>query len=106
MTYDQASAALPPVKRVNLLRALAILATHPDDMQVGYRGLCVTVRDVELCLQDPDDLEVLSVLMVAKEFGFALAYLDDALQQLRAMRKPWTALGNEFVREAATSIAA
>lgn len=103
MTYTEAQKALPTVKRENLVRALAILATHPDESQIGYRSLCITVRDVELCFQDPDDLEVLSVLMVAKEFGFALSSLDQAVEQLRALRKPWTGLANEFVREAAAA---
>jgi hypothetical protein len=101
MTYDQASAALPPVKRANLVRAFAILATHPDADQISYRVQSVCVRDVELRLRDPDDREVVSVLMVAQEFGLALSYFDSTVRELREMQKSWTNLGDEFEREVA-----
>ena len=101
MTYDQAAAALPPVKRANLVRALAILATHPDSEHIGYRGQCLSVRDVELSFHDPDDREVISMLMVAQEFGIALSYFDSIVREMREMQKSWTTLGTEFVREVA-----
>jgi hypothetical protein len=101
MTYDQASASLPPVKRANLVRALAILATHPDEDQISYRAQSVCVRDIELRLRNPDDREVVSVLMVAQEFGLALSYFHSTVHELREMQTVWTTLGDEFVREVA-----
>ena len=85
------------------MRALAILATHPDSEHIGYRGQRLSVRDVELSFYDPDDREVISVLLVAQEFGIALSYFDSTVHDLRAMQKSWTTLGTEFVREAAAA---
>ena len=49
------------------------------------------------------DLEVGVVLMVAKEFGIARSFVEPTGPELRARQKPWRALGNEFVREAAAA---
>ena len=47
----------------NLQRALAILATHPDETDISVCSIRVSVAGQRLCPQDEDDREVLSILM-------------------------------------------
>ena len=100
MTYAEAQEALPKVKRENLLRAMAIIGTHPSETDVALKGQCIIVDQVQLELWNPDDLEVASVLMVSKELGFALSAIGHTIDDLRALQKPWITLGRAFVSEA------
>ena len=101
--------------RLGLLRCKTLsgdryVDDQPDAMP-SWRGPCfqpgsahcIYVRDVELCWNDPDYLEVVAVLMVAKEFGFTRSSFDTTVHELREMQKSWTTLGTEFVREAAAA---
>lgn len=73
----------------NLQRALAILATHPDESDISFCSIDVMVAGQRLCPQDTDDREVLSILMASSEFGFAVSAIEVMAKQLREMQRVW-----------------
>jgi len=73
----------------NLQRALAILATHPDETEISFCSIRVMVAGQKLCPQDPDDKEVLSILMASKEFGFAVSAIEVMAEELREMQRAY-----------------
>lgn len=73
----------------NLQRALAILATHPDETDISFCSIRVMVAGQKLCPQDPDDKEVLSILMASKEFGFAVSAIEVMAEELREMQRAY-----------------
>lgn len=74
---------------VNVERALNILATEPEDCEIASRGIYIIVKGQSLCLQSPDDREVLEMLMAYKEFGFAAGFLEQAARTMREMQARW-----------------
>lgn len=77
------------VKPENLKRALAILTTEPCDSSVKCYGNMIEVAGQRLHRQEADDMEVLSVLMADKEFGFAAGNFEAAAATMRKMQKVW-----------------
>ena len=77
------------VKPENLKRALAILTTEPDATTIKCYGNMISVAGQNLHRQDADDIEVLSVLMADKEFGFAAGSFENAAAMMRQMQKVW-----------------
>tara|TARA_R110002073_G_C9244096_1_gene562022 strand:+ start:22 stop:300 length:279 start_codon:yes stop_codon:yes gene_type:complete len=73
----------------NLQRALAILATHPDETDISFCSIRVSVAGQRLCPQDEDDREVLSILMASKEFGFAVSAIEVMAEELRKMQRSY-----------------
>lgn len=88
-------------KSENLTRALAILTTEPDAAEVKCYGNMIEVAGQYLYLHDEDDLEVLSVLMVDKEFGFAVGSFEDAAATMREMQQVWFDAADTMKSEAA-----
>lgn len=89
------------VKPENLKRALAILTTEPDETDVKCYGNMIEVAGQRLHRQEPDDMEVLSVLMADKEFGFAAGSFEDAAATMRQMQKVWFDAADNMKSEAA-----
>lgn len=85
----------------NLHRALAILATHPDESDISFCSINVLVAGQKLCPQDPDDREVLSILMASSEFGFAVSAIEVMARQLREMQNVWCDAADELKSEVA-----
>ena len=85
----------------NLNRALAILATHPDERDIAFQAGCVHVARQKLSHQDEDDLEVLSILMTDKEHGFAVTRVEETARELREMQVIWMQAANDLKLEAA-----
>lgn len=85
----------------NLQRALAILATFPDESDIGFRSIDVLVAGQKLCPQVPDDREVLSILMASSEFGFAVSAIEVTAKQLRRMQRVWCDAADAMQREVA-----
>ena len=77
------------VKPENLKRALAILWTEPNDLEIECGGHTISVAGQHLDLQAPDDLEVLSVLMSNKEFGFAASIFEETAATMRKLQEVW-----------------
>lgn len=73
----------------NLHRALAILATEPNDGDIRFGINAVIVADQTLYLDDDDDREVLSILMANREFGFAVTLIEETAKALREMQRVW-----------------
>ncbi|AEI93361.1 hypothetical protein [Roseobacter litoralis] len=74
----------------NLTRALAILATHPDQDDFTCRGNIISVRGQRLNLTLDDDRAVLEILMTNAEFGYAVTYWEMAAKELRNMQNAWS----------------
>lgn len=89
------------VKPENLTRALAILRTQPDEFDVMLYAGTIYVRGQKLTLGEPDDAEVLSVLMADKEFGFAVSGFENASNTLRKMQMVWCDAATAMKKEAA-----
>jgi|GEM_PF-3773342 len=85
----------------NLQRALAILATHPEDYQVGFSSIDVLVAGQKLCIQDDNDREVLSILMASKEFGFAVSAIEQTAEELREMQRAYEGLAELLEKQVA-----
>ncbi|MEJ6398504.1 hypothetical protein [Yoonia sp. 208BN28-4] len=90
-----------PYQDKNLQRALAILATHPDERDIAFQAGCVLVAKQKLSLQDEDDLEVLSILMTDKEHGFAVTRVEETARELREMQVIWMDAANVLKLDAA-----
>lgn len=71
----------------NLTRALAILATHPDEFQYTFGFRRVSVAGQTFSLDDKDDDEVLSILAASRELGWALTELELMTKRLREMHQ-------------------
>lgn len=71
----------------NLTRALAILATHPDEFQYTFGFRRLSVAGQTLTLDDKDDDEVLSILAASRELGWALTELELMTKRLRTMHQ-------------------
>ncbi len=90
-----------PHKYENVTRALAILATEAVDAGIGFQHNSVFVAGQSLDLDDPDDVEVASILMANREFGFAVTWVEQTAQALRALQKVWKDAGDKLESEVA-----
>lgn len=88
------------VKPNNLKRALAILTTEPDANEVGCYGNMISVAGQHLHRLNDDDMEVLSVLMANKEFGFAAGSFENAAVEMHKMQKFWFDAADAMKKEA------
>lgn len=84
-----------------LQRALAILATHLEEHQIGFSSIDVLVAGQKLCLQDDNDREVLSILMASKEFGFAVSAVEETAEELREMQRAYDGLAELLEKQVA-----
>jgi hypothetical protein len=85
----------------NSRRALAILATHPNEGDINFCSIDVTVAGQTLCPQGTDDREVLSILMESSEFGFAVSAIEVMAKELRQMQRVWCEAADALTLEAA-----
>jgi hypothetical protein len=85
----------------NVYRAHAILALHPDEYDISCRGRYVEIGNLQLDLQESNDREVLSVLMAAKEFGFAVGAFERVAKELREMQNAWLGAAKQIKQEVA-----
>lgn len=90
-----------PYQDKNLRRALVILATQPNDGDIRFGLSGVTVADERLFLDNPDDKEVLSILMANREFGSAVSEIEMMAEALREMQRVWMDAADELKREVA-----
>jgi hypothetical protein len=83
----------------NLRRALAILSTEPndDDVRFGFNRVIVAYHDLDL--DNPDDCEVLSILMANREFGFAVTWVEKTAKRLRDMQEVWSEAAHDLMFE-------
>lgn len=89
------------VKPENLKRALAILTTEPDEDYIATMGDMICVAGQRLHFSREDDLEILSVLMADKEFGFATGNFEEVAKQMRDLQKVWNDAAAEMKKDAA-----
>lgn len=82
----------------NLHRALAILATEPNDDDVRFGFNRVIVANQILDLENLDDHEVLSILMANREFGFAVTWVEKTAMKLRVMQEVWTDASHDLLK--------
>lgn len=59
------------------------------------------VAGQKLCPQDPDDREVLSILMANSKFGFAVSAIELMARELREMQNVWCDAADDMQREVA-----
>ncbi|WP_298916695.1 hypothetical protein [uncultured Roseobacter sp.] len=85
----------------NLTRTLAILSTHPDEIDIGFQAREMLVAGHKLCIQNEDDREVLSILMASKEFGFAVTAIEQMAKKLREMQARYEGLAQVVAKEMA-----